>query len=259
MDSLLDKARRVSETGDWVHMLLFSPPGAGKTVFSCTEGRTLLLDCDGNGQSSLLNHPDIEPNVRALRIKTQDQAIKVAGELRQGNHDYVTVVLDTISMLQMNDLAYLVKTKYFEWETKGKQGSARSMYLPTRQDYNEETQRMRDVVIQFMDLPMNVVITAHEYVKEPEDGDSDQTTYIRAAMTPALAGTVHALADLTGYLTCDQKLNGPEIRKLRVKPTRRITAKTRIDFGTIELTNPTLKDILTAKRRLVKMVNTPAA
>jgi phage nucleotide-binding protein len=240
-------------------MLLFSPPGAGKTVFSCTEGKTLLLDCDGNGQSSLLNHPDIEPNVRTLRIKTQTEAIKVASELRADGHDYETVVVDTMSMLQMNDLAYLVKTKYFEWESKGKTGSPRNMYLPTRQDYNEETQRMRDVVVQFMDLPMNVVLTAHEYVKEPEDGDADQTTYIRAALTPALAGTVHALADLTGYLTCDTKMDGTAIRKMRIKPTRRITAKTRIEFGTVELTNPTLKDILTAKRKLVKMVNTPAA
>ena len=241
--SLLSQFKPVGDFPDDLHLALYGPAGVGKTVFAgtaYTEGRVIHLDIDGTGSKAYKNHPEMLPFIDSRRFTKCEEVLAVGNELRQGNHQYRTGILDTVSHLQERHIQRLMKEKYAANPEK------RTRYRTWEDDFYEAGNQIKEIIEVFCDLPMHIIFLFHQRI------DTDQATGVQRispAVIPSLGGTIATLVDVTGYYTCNAKANGTEERKLRVKPTNTILTKTRNWFDKPVLENPTFKDLLPQERK----------
>lgn len=155
--NILDRAVPASDIPQDITALIYGRSGTGKTTLAGSfPPNVLILDFKERGTDSVR---DI-PGVRVLFIEDWESLQDVFWGLESGNHDYSTVVLDTVSGMQ--DLAI----------TDAKIKSGKSVDSPTTQKmWGEVSGSMKEIIFQFRDLPMNVVFLAHERVKESDSED----------------------------------------------------------------------------------------
>lgn len=154
---ILDKAVSAADIPQDITALIYGRSGTGKTTLAGSfPPNVLILDFKERGTDSIR---DI-PGVKVLFMESWDDLQDVFWSLESGNHDYSTVVLDTVSGMQ--DLAI----------DNAKIQSGKSSDSPTTQKmWGEVSGSMKEIIFQFRDLPMNVVFLAHERVKEADSED----------------------------------------------------------------------------------------
>lgn len=155
--NILDKAVSVESIPQNITALFYGRSGTGKTTLAGSfSSDVLLLDFKERGTDSVRD----VPGVKVLFIDDWDSLQDVFWSLEAGDHDYQTVVLDTVSGMQ--DLAI----------TDAKTKDGKSADSPTTQKmWGEVSGSMKEIIFQFRDLPINVVFLAHERVKESESED----------------------------------------------------------------------------------------
>jgi len=244
---LLQSAKKITDLPPWFHGSVYGPPGCGKTKFAAEMPKCLILDCDGTGAQTLINWPELSKTVDVIRIRKQEEMMEIHQDLRKMDHGYESVSIDTASQLQLNDLQIFVAQR-FKDKPQQQDRARLTKYMTFQSDYGESTNRMRDVIVKYFDLPMNVLVLCHQ-IETKDDGDN--TIYIRPALTPKLTGTLAGLSDFTAYMTLEVDLAEKETRKLRLKPTRRIQAKTRIHMPRAEIIDPTFAQLMEARKMLI--------
>lgn len=232
LDSLLSRISPVENKSKYLKILVYGMPGVGKTVFTATAPKPLIIDIE-NGAHSINNHPELK-DAQALEFKSifqVEQLIKYLGDRAPQLDDFETVVVDSFSELQKRDLDEIVRAE-------AAKDSARNKYLPIGPDYNVNTEHMRQIASALRDLDRHIIVTCH--VKEEKD-DNTGRLLVRPNLTPKLAGTLAGIFDVVGYMSMQD-----QTRTLQVHPTNTVTAKTRIGNLPAVMENPTFSDILTA-------------
>jgi len=155
---ILKTAIPVGETRDTISCIFYGRSGTGKTTLSSSfPGDIILLDFKEEGTDSI---KDV-PGVYVIQIKSWTEFEDVYWSLEGGEHEFKTVVIDTISGLQ--DLSAL--------EVKSRNGASPDSAISQRM-WGEIASMMKEWIFNYRDLNMNVVFLAHERVRESESEDS---------------------------------------------------------------------------------------
>lgn len=216
-----------SETIDWLNMLFYSDPGAGKTHLAGTaedDARTspvLFLDIEG-GLTTIRNRSGID----AKTCKSLQELKDAFNNLYKSIHidpitgrpciSYKTVVLDSGSELTDVDMRHIMKEAY------GNNPDKVDIDVPSQREWGKARAHMREIVRAFRDLPCNFIMTAHVATLQEE---GQPTKYF-----PGFAGKLRTelpgFFDIVGFL--NTKVESGEVnRYLQVLGTNRVVAKDR--------------------------------
>jgi len=234
--ALLGRIGDITEVTKYTKALIFGQPGAGKTVFTATTPKTLIVDIE-RGALSVNNHPEYKKNADFMEFRSVFQLEQLIGYLK-ADHEafakYDTIVIDSFTALQAKDLDEIVAME-------AAKDASRNKFLPVGTDYNVNTKHMQKIASDLRDVNKNIIVTCH--VTEVKD-DTTGVVLKRPALTPKLASHMNGIFDIVGYLTADETR-----RTLQCHPTREIAAKTRLGGLPPVIEDPSFQTILDAKKK----------
>lgn len=212
LDRLDDSERRPTH----LKALFYGAPGTGKTYLIGTAPKVLLLDVDG-GATTVRE----SPNVTIYRIKEWADLNDALYTLMFEDHGFEAVAIDTITTLQevVNRETGLLQVL----ESNG----------DPRRAYAKSATMLRHKLVQFAQLPMHVIFTAHmrfndgpDDVVDPEEGKFLMVPDVQ----PSVQRVAFALPDVIGRTFLKDMGNGEFKHAIAFGPDGRAVGKER-NFG----------------------------
>jgi len=224
-NSLLSRIKPISEEAAALKMLIYGPPGAGKTVLAATAADVpemcpvLCVDVEG-GTLSIR-----DKKVSVLRVKTFAELIQLLEILRSGHHNWKTVVIDSLTEVQKLNM-------YEVMRRVTTQDPTRDPDMPGLREYGKNTEQIRRLIRGYRDLVgTHVIFTA--LTNEVKD---ERTGVVKTlpALTGKLAVEVPGFLDIVAYLSVAEQ-DGAEVRVLVTDMTTRVLAKHRAPISGVRL------------------------
>ena len=167
-----------------VNVLAYGPPGAGKSTFAATSpGPILWVNAEGPGALAYARKTAAQRGTEILEVRLDEsqpvrdvlrEVIRYVRSTPEGQPRPSTVVVDTIGKVRDLLIAQIVKP-----------GSSQSL---------RQFGQVADVVGRFVaalrDLPVNLVLIAHEDVADAEGGDRIVRPLIGGKLTEQIPGEV---------------------------------------------------------------------
>lgn len=165
----------VSEADLYVKALIYGRNGKEKTRTAANSGlKTLIIDVNEEGTRSIASYPNCE----VRRIKRFEEFVWGYWFLKEGNHDFEVVLIDTLTQVQkicMRTVLNLAEDR----------DPNRAPNAPERRQWLQMTETLRPFIYDFRNLPMHVVFICQERVDKGNDDDEDSE--IRARIVPDLS------------------------------------------------------------------------
>jgi phage nucleotide-binding protein len=227
---------KAAERAPFINMLVYGNSGMGKTRLGGTADsvpamrKVLVLDVEGG--TLTLTHSN--PNVDIVRVKTWKEVQAVYDELYAGNHDYSTVILDSLTEIQKFNM-YTV----MEDLKKDPKNSERSIDVPSMREWGINLEQMRKFVRAFRDMPINTIFTA--LAKEEKNAKSGMI-HKKPSLSGKLADEVAAFLDIVCYMYV-KEIDGELRRMLLTSSTDEFVAKDRTGKLPLVIQNPTMPEI----------------
>jgi phage nucleotide-binding protein len=204
--------------------LFYGPNGTGKTTVSGTfPGHVLVLDVNEKGTKVLAS----DKGGKDKRwIDTFEMFVQAYWYLRSGKHPYRTVVIDNITTLQEVAMKYIMN-KEAEFDL------SKDKDMPTKRDWGGLSQVLKTWLINFRNLPMNVVFIAQEKRDKDEDLESDEAS-VYPQVTPSVKAILCASVDVIGRtFVSESTVEGKIVTKfcMRLAPGPKYIAKIRVPEG----------------------------
>jgi hypothetical protein len=183
--SKLEKAAsRIVDVGDnfeYLKILVYGKPKRGKTTFGASGPKPIIIDCNEKGTLSIRNFED----VKVFSVETWTDIDLAYWYLKKGDHDRETVVIDTVTTLAQLCMKFVLGDEVSRDPT-------RDPSMPSKQAWGKVAELMRTEILQFRNLPMNVVFLAQERRGFTDDDDEAPEVFpeispsVRSALTPAV-------------------------------------------------------------------------
>jgi hypothetical protein len=170
---------------DYAKVVLYGPPGSGKTTMGATFPSVLFL----SAESGLLSVRDKDIDV--WTINGWEDLEEAYDYLRKGGHGYKSVVIDSLTEVQKKLAEHIIK------KFPGKRRDYED--LMSQSDWGYAIDKLRKMCRAFRDLPMNVVFIA---LDQQEQGEAETIT------KPALSGKTMAV-ELLGWVDAAIYCPGP--------------------------------------------------
>lgn len=240
--------QKVGEKADFVKILLYGVPGAGKTFLAGQAAEVesmspvLFIDIEGGTKTIRNLYPDIE----VVRVQDEYDATgrlkrsawvslqSVYEDIRKGVK-YKTVVIDSLTEAQKVSM-------YSVLATPSSTGRDRDPDIPEMRDWGKSGEQVRRFVRSFRDLPCHVIFTALQ--ADTKDQLSGAVTS-KPALPGKLADEIPAYLDEVLYLYAKPTKEGVE-RKILTEPTGKYLAKDRSGKLPTVVSNPTMAKLAEA-------------
>lgn len=229
-----DDAKSVDESPALIKLLLYGPPGIGKTRFCADAPNPIWIDFERSTETlRWMGRGDI----KTIRPKSRTDYLELIRSIHKT--EYKTLVIDSVS--QQQDVFLADEMLSIEKESKGR----RSRYLPLFQEFRVSTEEMKESFRILQELPINVVVIAHDrHIYKNEDSGELKPIKIIPDMTPRVNDAISRLINVIAYYTIEKTLKGEVNRKLYVNSMGLITAKNRLNIQEEFLLNPSWKDLI---------------
>jgi len=239
---------KVSQRTDYVKMLVYGVPGAGKTYLAGTADDVdfmrpvLFVDIEGGTKTIRKLHPDVEvlrvvdkfDDKGRLKRTAWERLQDVYEDLRRGVGDYRTVVIDNLTEAQKISM-YSVLAKVTQ------ENPIRDPDIPAERDWGKSGEMVRRMVRAFRDLEAHVIFTCHQQdVRDQRTGTIEIRPSLPGKLSMEIAGFVDEVLYL--YTKPDKSQEGEVIRKILCNPTEKYIAKTRGGLPTV-IDDPTMAKI----------------
>ena len=144
-------------------VLVYGEPGSGKTAFALSWPQAVVFDLEGGTDlyaPGLKLHWGAIPPYTVIRTKNPDELVRAINWLRDdAGKTYQTVVIDPVTVLWM----ILQDVGQSAAETRAqKYGRAVDDVLLTPRDWGRIKGIYRRAMVDLVNLPVNVVMTAHQ-------------------------------------------------------------------------------------------------
>jgi hypothetical protein len=194
-DDELPGVRKVADVKRTRSTVLYGRSGSGKTTLASSWPKPMLyLDVKDEGTDSISDVDGID----VKDIESFEDLEDTLFWLIRNPKKYKTVVIDTMSQLQemvVNEVAEDKKKKL-----KGKR--AGDFGTLTKQDWGEVSSKMKSMIIDFRDLPMEVVFIAQDRTfnlnDEEDAGDDALSPEVGPRLMPSVASVLNAAVSTIG-------------------------------------------------------------
>lgn len=198
---------------DFIKMVVYGQNRVGKTTLACGWPKPLLLIAmEPNNTGGALSVKKI-PGVEYIRIKTSKDALKLAQELKD-DRTFKTHVVDQATSYQdiilMEILDLPAVPEQLNWG------------MVDRDQYRQRSEKTREALRPFLNLPAHTVVIAKERDHNPPDKDKPEIlrgfqieSYLASDLGGATVGWLHDACDYIGRLYLEK-----EIVKRRIEATQ---------------------------------------
>lgn len=215
------------------NMLIYGSSGVGKTMLAgSADGvpdlrRVLFVDIEG-GTLTLRNSTYNE--VEIVRAKSWTDLQKIYEELYLGNHDFRTVVIDSLTECMKMSMDSVMRRLVEENEE-------RDADVPGIREWNINLEQTRKFVRRFRDLPVNTIFTALE---KTDKNMRTGATKRMPSLSGKVASEIAAFLDIVAYLY-SKELENENKRMLLTGHTEDTVAKDRTGLLPMIIDNPTME------------------
>lgn len=222
----------VDDISPTINIMLYGEPGVGKTVLAGSAaaveqmGPVLFVDIEGGTLSLRHTYPDVD----VVRVQSFNEMGKLFAELRKGQSEYRTIVLDSLTEIQKFGMYDIMQRALQE-------DDSRDPDLPGIGEWGKNTEQMRRFVRAFRDLPMNVIFTA--LVREEKDRGK---TFVKPGLSAKLSGEVAGFLDIVSFMYV-REVDGEMKRLLATVTTETMIGKDRTGMLPQVIESPTMQKI----------------
>lgn len=217
----------------YIHLVAVADSGWGKTVFSGTADKALFLVCDPEGTVSAGAMGSTADRWDIKTTADMDEAYKWLRD--EGHKEYRWVIIDTIGgaqrILQRSALNVSYKAN----------PSKRDPDVPSMDVHQKAQIQTIKFVMQFNDLPMHVIYTAHPMHLEDGEGEPYILPYVHGGKGEVAQQTLGHM-NVAGYGVM-KEVNGKEVRRMHFRNVGPYRGKDRFTKLPPYLDNPTVPQI----------------
>lgn len=193
----------VEDADPYVKVLLYGKNKKGKTRTAAAAPKPLIIDINERGTRSVRGYKGAE----VFPVNKWEDVTWAYWMLKEGNHDYETVILDTVTQLQNLGMKQVLG----EQEDRDPN---REPSMPDWKSWNKLKELMVPLILNFRNLPMHVVFVAQEKSKENEE---ELTTETFPEVAPSIRGTLTGSVDIIGRIYMAQMRSVDKKKKKEVK------------------------------------------
>lgn len=250
LDDIASMIHLAREDAPHLRLAFYGQPGVGKTWLAASFPDVIIIDCHEAGSKFLPKKRF--PNVHVIKTTELDQVEMMYWYLKGGNHNFKTVVIDTVtSLIEMAG-------KFMKPIGDDQPIVSTDPSMPSYRFWGQVNQNVGDLIWHFTSLPMNVIFLAHERERKDDDSVSiDPDEYAAPAIFPDLnPGTrkrLYGTVDIMGRLVIREvtvkarKEGDPPTKRLArvlfLRPSPTYQAKDRSDAFKTHVIEPTYEKL----------------
>lgn len=225
---------KVSQKTPYFNALIYGESGSGKTRLAGSADdvpamrRVLFIDVEGG----TLTLRDTYPDVETIRVKSWLELQRVYDFLYTGQHDFTTLVVDSLTEVQKMSMDGVMRKLIEEHEE-------RDADVPGIREWNINLEQTRKFVRAFRDLPVNTIFTA---LVQSDKNARTGATKRKPSLSGKVKDEVAGFLDIVVYLYT-KEIDQENVRVLLCAQTEDTVAKDRSNALPLTITNPTMSSI----------------